>query len=63
MARKKISTTVYLESGQVAALRELSERTRVPMSEFIREGIDAVLAMRGQAKPLPAGQPFGAAVS
>lgn len=63
MARKKISTTVYLESAQLAALRELTARTKVPMATLIREGVEAVLAARGQLLPIPVGQPFAAAVS
>ncbi len=43
MARKKISTTVYLTEEQVYALKELHERTRVPIAEFIRMGIDMIL--------------------
>lgn len=40
---KKVSTTVYLTSEQVDALKRLSDRTRVPVAEFIREGVDMVL--------------------
>lgn len=43
MARKKISTTVYLTERQVEALKELHQRTRVPVAEYIRMGIDMVL--------------------
>ena len=43
MARKKVSTTVYLTAEQVRALKDLHERTRVPIAEFIRMGIDMVL--------------------
>jgi hypothetical protein len=43
MARKKISTTVYLTEEQVYALKALHERTRVPIAEFIRLGIDMIL--------------------
>jgi hypothetical protein len=43
MARKKISTTVYLTEEQVYALKELHERTRVPVAEYIRLGIDMIL--------------------
>ena len=44
MARKKISTTVYLTQEQTEALKSLSERTRVPFSVYVREGIDLVLS-------------------
>lgn len=43
MARKKISTTVYITPEQNEALRLLHARTKVPVAVFIREGIDLVL--------------------
>ena len=43
MARKKISTTIYITEEQDEALKELSKRTKVPVSVYIREGIDAIL--------------------
>lgn len=43
VARKKISTTVYITPEQNAALKQLHERTRVPVAEYIRQGIDMVL--------------------
>ena len=43
MGRRKIVTTVYIEPGQDALLKALSERTRVPVAEYIRQGIDLVL--------------------
>lgn len=43
MARKKISTTVYITSEQNEQLKVLHERTKVPIAVFIREGIDLVL--------------------
>jgi predicted DNA-binding protein len=43
MARKKISTTIYITEEQDEGLKELSKRTKVPVSVYIREGIDAVL--------------------
>jgi predicted DNA-binding protein len=44
MARKKVSTTVYLEAEQEENLKLLSRRTKVPMAAYIREGIDMMLA-------------------
>ena len=44
MARKKISTTVYITEEQDRQLKELSKRTKVPVSVYIREGIDVVLS-------------------
>jgi hypothetical protein len=43
MARKKISTTIYITEKQERKLKELSKRTKVPVAVYIREGIDMVL--------------------
>ena len=43
MARKKISTTVYITPEQNEALKLLHDKTRVPVAEYIRQGIDLVL--------------------
>jgi hypothetical protein len=43
MARKKISTTVYITPEQNELLKLLHEKTKVPVAEFIRQGIDLVL--------------------
>jgi hypothetical protein len=43
MARKKISTTVYITPEQNERLKQLHEKTKVPVAEYIREGIDWVL--------------------
>ena len=42
---RKVSTTVYLEPEQAEALKALTERTGVPMSVWVRRGLDSVLAM------------------
>jgi len=60
MARKKVSTTVYLTAGQVAALQRLSKRTRVPVAEYIRQGVGRILTANGET---PVVDPHGAAVS
>jgi len=44
MPRKKISTTVYITPEQDARLKQLHARTKVPVAEYIRQGIDLVLA-------------------
>lgn len=49
--RKKISTTVYLTEEQVDALKELHQRTRVPIAEYIRLGIDMVLKQHRESLP------------
>jgi predicted DNA-binding protein len=43
MARKKISTTVYITQEQSEKLKMLHKKTKVPVAEYIREGIDLVL--------------------
>lgn len=43
MARKKISTTIYITPEQNEQLKVLHERTKVPVAVYIREGIDLVL--------------------
>jgi len=43
MSRKKLSTTVYITPEQDARLKELHARTKVPVAEYIRQGIDLVL--------------------
>lgn len=41
--RKKISTTVYITPEQDARLKLLHSKTKVPVAEYIRQGIDLVL--------------------
>lgn len=48
---KKLATTVYITEEQQALLKELNRRTRVPIAEFIREGIDLVLAKHRSQLP------------
>ena len=43
MARKKISTTIYITPEQNERLKELNAKTKVPVAEYIRQGIDLVL--------------------
>ena len=40
---RKILRTLFLDKNQSERLRELSEKTKVPQSVYIREGIDLVL--------------------
>jgi predicted DNA-binding protein len=51
MGRKKISTTIYITPEQNERLKLLNERTRVPVAEYIRQGIDLVLEKYRQALP------------
>ena len=43
MARKKISTTVYITPEQDELLKLLHHKTKVPVAEYIRQGIDLIL--------------------
>jgi len=43
VARRMISTTVYLTPDQDRRLRLLHRRTRVPVAEYVRQGVDLVL--------------------
>lgn len=51
MARKKISTTIYITAEQSEKLKLLHERTKVPVAVYIREGIDLVLDQHRDALP------------
>jgi predicted DNA-binding protein len=51
MGRKKVSTTIYITEEQDRKLKELNRRTKVPVSVFIREGIDLVLERYAEALP------------
>ncbi|MCC7344792.1 MAG: ribbon-helix-helix domain-containing protein [Deltaproteobacteria bacterium] len=41
--RKKISTTVYITEEQNEKLKALNDKTKVPIAEYIRQGIDLIL--------------------
>lgn len=43
MSRKKISTTVYITEDQNEMLKLLNQKTKVPVAEYIRQGIDMIL--------------------
>ncbi|MCP4602651.1 MAG: ribbon-helix-helix domain-containing protein [Proteobacteria bacterium] len=51
MARKKVSTTIYITEEQEQKLKELNKRTKVPVSVYIREGIDLVLERYKEVLP------------
>jgi hypothetical protein len=51
MPRKKISTTIYITPEQNDALKLLNDRTKVPVAEYIRQGIDLVLDKYRRALP------------
>ncbi len=41
--RKKVTTTIYITKEQNEQLKTLNERTKVPVAEYIRQGIDLIL--------------------
>ena len=61
MSRKKVSTTVYITPEQSARLKQLHERTKVPVAEYIRQGIDLVLEKYADQLPGQTSIPFDAA--
>ncbi len=60
MSRKKISTTVYITPEQDAQLKLLHHRTKVPVAEYIRQGIDLILAKHRAQLPGQADLAFSA---
>jgi len=51
MARNKISTTVYITIEQNEKLKQLNEKTKVPVAEYIRQGIDLILERHREHLP------------
>lgn len=51
MARKKIPTTVYITPEQDKELKLLHARTKVPVAEYIRQGIDIILCKNRKYLP------------
>jgi predicted DNA-binding protein len=41
--RRKISTTIYITPEQDERLKQLHQKTKVPVAEYIRQGIDFIL--------------------
>jgi len=57
---KKLATTIYITEQQQAILKELNQRSKVPVAEYIRQGIDLVIQRYRDQLPgqmdLPLGQ-------
>lgn len=49
--RKKISTTVYITPEQDQQLKLLHQKTKVPVAEYIRQGIDLILEKNKEHLP------------
>ena len=43
MSRRKVSTTIYITEEQNELLKRLHDATKVPVAEYIRQGIDVIL--------------------
>ena len=48
MSRRKVSTTIYITEEQNMELKRLHELTKVPVAEYIRQGIDIILERHRQ---------------
>ena len=55
---KKVATTVYITEEQQRLLKALHDRTKVPIAEYVRQGID--LALEKYRDNLPGQMEFGA---
>ncbi len=51
MPRKKITTTIYITPEQNEKLKLLNDKTKVPIAEYIRQGIDMILEKNHGAMP------------
>jgi hypothetical protein len=51
LADKKVSTTVYITPEQSEKLKLLHARTKVPIAEYIRQGIDLILKQHADKLP------------
>jgi hypothetical protein len=56
---KKIATTVYITEKQQELLKQLNDRSKVPIAEFIRQGIDLVLLRYSEMLPGQMDLPLG----
>ena len=59
VARKKLSTTVYITPEQDLRLKALHAKTKVPVAEYIRQGIDLVLEQYRDQQPGQVDMKFG----
>ena len=51
VSEKKVSTTVYITQRQSEQLKQLHARTKVPIAEYIRQGIDLILEQNADKLP------------
>ncbi|MEI9477308.1 MAG: ribbon-helix-helix domain-containing protein [Deltaproteobacteria bacterium] len=43
MGQTKVARTIYIEGGQLDALKKLSQKTKVPQSVYVREALDMLI--------------------
>lgn len=51
MGRKKLSTTIYITEEQNDKLKTLHAKTKVPIAEYVRQGIDMILDKHKEQLP------------
>ena len=49
--RKKVTTTIYITPEQNEQLKLLHNQTKVPIAEYVRQGIDMILKKHGNNLP------------
>lgn len=49
--RKKVTTTIYITPEQNEQLKLLHDQTKVPIAEYIRQGIDMILKKNATKLP------------
>lgn len=57
-SNRKVATTIYITVEQDRQLKLLSQATGIPMAQFIREGIDAMLERYKDRVPTQLGLGF-----
>ena len=55
MSGRKVATTIYITAEQDRQLKLLSQKTGLPMAQYIRDGIDHVLEENKAHLPLQIG--------
>ena len=58
MKGKRETTSIYLRPGVLDALRDLSERTDIPVAHYLREAVDDLLAKHAVKVPKVRAKPM-----
>lgn len=51
MTRRQLTTTIYLSEEHHEQLKLLSQKTKIPVADYIRQGIEWVLSQYSQELP------------